>query len=37
MDLTKLKKNEIKYGCEGFEEMNNFVNRNFFRFERGFK
>jgi hypothetical protein len=24
---------EIKYGCEGFEERNNFLHRNFFIFE----
>jgi hypothetical protein len=24
---------EIKYGCEGFEYGNNFLRRNFFRFE----
>jgi hypothetical protein len=31
-DLLELKKIEIKYGSERFEEMNNFVHRNFFRF-----
>jgi hypothetical protein len=36
-DLTDIKKFEIKYGCEGFEETNNFLHRNFFRFEMEFK
>jgi hypothetical protein len=27
----------IKYGFEGFEEMNNFLNRNFFRFIMDFE
>jgi hypothetical protein len=36
-DLPKLKKFEIKYGYEGFEEGNNFLHRNFFRFETNFK
>jgi hypothetical protein len=27
----------IKYGFEGFEEMNNFLNRNFFRFITDFE
>jgi hypothetical protein len=31
------KKIEIKYGCEGFEESNNFLYRNFSRFETYFK
>jgi hypothetical protein len=26
----------IKYDCEGFEERNNFLHRNFFRFEMKF-
>jgi hypothetical protein len=26
-----------KYGCEGFEEMNNFLYRNFFVFEMDFE
>jgi hypothetical protein len=30
-----LEKIEIKYGCEGFEEGNNFLHRNFFRFKMG--
>jgi hypothetical protein len=33
MDLLKLKNFDIKYGCEVFEEMINFVHRNFLRFE----
>jgi hypothetical protein len=36
-DLSELKKFEIKYGCEGFEERNNFIYRNFSRFEMDFK
>jgi hypothetical protein len=32
-DLPELEKFEIKYGCEGFEEGNNFLHRNFFRFD----
>jgi hypothetical protein len=28
---------EIKYGCEGFEERNNFLHRNFSGFEMDFK
>jgi hypothetical protein len=32
-DSPELKIFEIKYGCEGFEERNNFIHRNFFRFE----
>jgi hypothetical protein len=31
--LTELHKFEIKYGCYGIEERNNFIHRNFFRFE----
>jgi hypothetical protein len=30
-DLPKLKKFKTKYGCEGFEEGNNFLHRNFFK------
>jgi hypothetical protein len=30
-------KNWNKYGFEGFEESNNFLHRNFFRFEMEFK
>jgi hypothetical protein len=32
-DLSELKKFEIKYGCKLFEEGNNFLHRDFFRFE----
>jgi hypothetical protein len=32
-----LRKLEIKYGLEGFEERNKFLNRNFFRFKVKFK
>jgi hypothetical protein len=32
-----LGKVEIKYGFEGFEERNNFLGRNFFRFGMDFK
>jgi hypothetical protein len=28
---------EIKYGFEGFNERNNFLHRNFFRFEVDFE
>jgi hypothetical protein len=35
-DLFKLKKIEIKYYFEEFEERNNFFYRNFFRFEVNF-
>jgi hypothetical protein len=28
---------KIKYGCEGFEERNNFLHSNFFRFEMDFE
>jgi hypothetical protein len=28
---------EIKYGCYGFEERNNFLHRNFSRFEMDFE
>jgi hypothetical protein len=28
---------EIKYGFEGFEERNNFLHRNFFRFKVDFE
>jgi hypothetical protein len=31
------KKIEIKYGCEGFEERNNLLHRNFIRYEMDFK
>jgi hypothetical protein len=36
-DLPWLKKIEVKYGCEGFEERNNFLHRNFSRLEMDFK
>jgi hypothetical protein len=31
-DLPDIKKIEIKYGFEGFEDRNNFLHRNFFIF-----
>jgi hypothetical protein len=31
--FPRSKKFEIKYGCEGFEERNNFPHRNFFIFQ----
>jgi hypothetical protein len=36
-NLPELKKIEIKYGCEIFEERNNFLHRNFFRFKMDFE
>jgi hypothetical protein len=36
-DLPKIKKIEIKYSCEGFEERNIFLHRNFFKFEINFE
>jgi hypothetical protein len=36
-DLPALKKIEIKYGREGFEEGNNFLHRKFFTFEMYFE
>jgi hypothetical protein len=33
ISLPELEKFEIKYGCEGFDERNNFPYRNFPRFE----
>jgi hypothetical protein len=36
-DLPELEKFEIKYGYEGFEERNNFIHRNFYRFELDLK
>jgi hypothetical protein len=33
-DLLELKKFEIKFGFEDLEIMNNFLQRNFFRFGR---
>jgi hypothetical protein len=35
--LLELQKFEIKYGCEDLEKMNNFLPRNFCRFERYFE
>jgi hypothetical protein len=35
-DLPELKKFEIKYACEGLEEVNNFLHRNFSRFKMDF-
>jgi hypothetical protein len=37
MDLHKLKKFKIKYVFEGFDEGNNFLHRNFSKFEMNFK
>jgi hypothetical protein len=31
--IPKLENFKIKYGFEGFEERNNFIHRNFFRFK----
>jgi hypothetical protein len=36
-DLPRLKKFEIKYSFEDLKKMNNFIHRNFFRFERDFE
>jgi hypothetical protein len=36
-NLLELKKFEMRYGCEWFEEGNNFLHRNLFRFEMGFE
>jgi hypothetical protein len=36
-NLPILKKFEIKYGREGFEERSNFSYRNFLRFEMDFE
>jgi hypothetical protein len=36
-DIPELKKIEIKYGCEFFEERINFLYRNFSIFEMDFK
>jgi hypothetical protein len=35
--LPGLKKSKIKYSCEVFEEGNNFIHSNFFRFKMDFK
>jgi hypothetical protein len=32
-EFPELEQFEIKYGCEGFEERNNFLHSNFYRFE----
>jgi hypothetical protein len=37
MHLPELKQFEIKYGCEVFEERNNFIHRSFFKLEMDFK
>jgi hypothetical protein len=34
---SQTQKNKINYGCEGFEERNNFLHRNFFKFEVDFE
>jgi hypothetical protein len=36
-DFPELKKIQTKYGNEGFEERNNFLHRNFFRFKMKFE
>jgi uncharacterized protein YdhG (YjbR/CyaY superfamily) len=36
-DFPELENFEIKYGCEGFEERNNLIHRNIFRFKMDFK
>jgi hypothetical protein len=36
-DIFELENFELKYSCEGFEERNNFLYKNFFRFEMGFE
>jgi hypothetical protein len=36
-DIPKLKKIEIKYDFERFEEGNNLLHRNFFKFEMDFE
>jgi hypothetical protein len=37
INLPKLENFEIKYGFEGFDERNNFIPRNFSKFEMDFK
>jgi hypothetical protein len=32
-DILELRKFELKYGCGGFDEWNNFLHKNFFIFE----
>jgi hypothetical protein len=36
-DLSELEKIETKYGCEGIEERNNFLHRNFYRSKMNFE
>jgi hypothetical protein len=36
-DLSELENFEIKYGCEGFEERNDFLYMNFFISEMDFE
>jgi hypothetical protein len=36
-DLPCIENFEIKYGCEGLEEKNNFLHMNFSRLEMDFK
>jgi hypothetical protein len=36
MDLPKLKIFEIKYGCEGLEQRDNFLYRNFSELKKDF-
>jgi hypothetical protein len=36
-DLPELKKFEIKYGCQGFEERNKLIHANVFKFEVDFE
>jgi hypothetical protein len=36
-DIPKLQKFKIKYGCQDFGERNNFIHRNFFRFQMYFE
>jgi hypothetical protein len=35
--LPVLENFQVKYGIEGFEERDNFIHRNFFRFELDFE
>jgi hypothetical protein len=35
--LLVLENFQVKYGIEGFEERDNFIHRNFFRFELDFE
>jgi hypothetical protein len=36
-DLPELETFEIKYGCKGFTERNNFLHRYFFEFKMDFE